>query len=88
VEEASVETPIKYPWQQFVVDAFLEFKPEPLQSKVAIAEQVISQRLRERPADAEEQIALRDALIALATLIPPKSPPEASEQVMDARKRA
>ena len=83
-----MDAAIKYPWQQFVVDAFLEFKAEPLESKVATAERAISQRLRERPADLEEQLALRDALIALKTLTPPKSPAGASEEVLDSRKRA
>jgi hypothetical protein len=74
-----VNSPIKYPWQQFVVDAFLEFKPEPLRHKVSIAQRAISQRLRARPAELEEQLALRDALIALRTLIPVKARVKESE---------
>jgi len=75
----TVDSPIKYPWQQLVVDAFLEFKPQPLRHKISIAERAISQRLRERP-ELEEQLALRDALIALDTLIPVKERVEESEE--------
>jgi len=74
-----VDSPIKYPWQQFVFDAFLEFKSQPLRHKVSIAERAISQRLRERP-ELEEQLALRDALIALETLIPVKERVKESEE--------
>jgi len=66
-----VDLPIKYAWEPFVFEAFLEFKPEPLRLKVSIAERAISQRLHER-LELEEQLALRDALIALETLIPVK----------------
>ena len=60
---------IKYPWQQFLVEAFLEFKPDILQRKVAAAERAIARRLREE-VDFQEYEALRDALIALGTLMP------------------
>jgi hypothetical protein len=69
VEEATVNPEIKYAWQQFLLDAFLEFKPEILQRKVSVAERAISQRLREK-VDFQEYMALRDALIALQTLMP------------------
>lgn len=75
-----MDFPIKYPWQQFVVDAFLEFKPKHLQHKVNIAERTILQRLRERPLDPEEQLALRDALVALLVLIPMKERMRESEE--------
>jgi hypothetical protein len=80
VEEVSVETPIKYPWQQFVVDAFLEFKPELLPAKVNIAERAISERLYDDSLDREEQLAMRDALIALRTLIPVRERVNESEK--------
>jgi hypothetical protein len=66
---------IRYPWQEFVVRAFLEFHRERLQGKVNIAERAISQRLGEgldEALDLEERLALRDALIALRVLIPRK----------------
>jgi hypothetical protein len=72
---------IKYLWQQSVVDAFLEFKPEPLRDKISTAERAISQRLCERPADLEEQLALRDALFALDILTPKKA--HASEETAE-----
>jgi hypothetical protein len=55
------------------VDALLELKPSRLRV-TALAEQVISQRLRERQADLKEP--LRDALIALATSIVKERLPE------------
>jgi hypothetical protein len=72
VEEGAVNPDVKYPWQEFVVDAFLEIEPQPLQQKVNIAQRAIAQRLRENSTDPEEYVALRDGLRALGTLIPKK----------------
>ena len=62
----------KYPWQQFVIDAYLEFNPELLQGKINIAERAISQRLCEDSINPEEHVALQDALTALRVLLPRK----------------
>ena len=68
----TVDYRIKYQWQQFVVDAFLEFRREHVQGRVDMAERAIGQRLSEA-LDLEEQLALRDALSALRVLIPQKA---------------
>lgn len=70
--KGTVDYRIKYPWQQFVVDAFLEFRRERLEGRVNMAERAICQRLSEE-LDLEEQLALRDALSALQVLIPQKA---------------
>ena len=60
---------IKYPWQQSVLDAYLAF-PESLPGKINVAEQALAARLAERPEpDAQEILALHDALRALRILI-------------------
>ena len=35
----------KYPWQQFVLDAYMEFNPDRLSAKIDEARRVISARL-------------------------------------------
>jgi hypothetical protein len=57
-----------YPWQESVLDALTERQHEYLSEKISTAERAISQRLRERPQDMEEQLALKDALHALQVL--------------------
>lgn len=65
------EPAVKYPWQQFVLDAFLELRPEGLPAKVNAAQRAISARLCEpNTLDAEESTALRDALRSLRVLFP------------------
>jgi hypothetical protein len=66
--------PPQYPWQQFVLDAFMEFRPEILPLKVSAAERAISARLRQpNPPDPEESAAIRDALRSLSLLFPEAS---------------
>ena len=62
---------VKYPWQEAVLNAYMEFRPEFLRSKIVVAERAIAARLRgpEKP-NLEEQIALNDALRALEVLAP------------------
>ncbi len=61
--------PVKYPWQQFVLDAFMEVSPLLLAGKVHLAEQVIARRLSEIPeAYNDERLALQDALSKLRKL--------------------
>jgi hypothetical protein len=60
---------VKYLWQQFVLDAFMEFRPERLPAKINAAERAISARLRDSNApDLEESTAIRDALRSLRVL--------------------
>jgi hypothetical protein len=85
--KGTVDYSIKYPWQQFVVEAFLEFHPKQLTGKLNIAERAISQRLAASlggALDLEEQLALRDALIALRVLMPPKARAEEDRLVLQA----
>jgi len=69
--EREPQPALKYPWQQFVLDAFIEFRPESLPVKINLAERAIAERLREpNPPDLEESTALRDALRSLHVLFP------------------
>ena len=69
----------KHPWQQAVADAF-QSPSENLRFKVNAALRAISARLREKtPADPNEQIAIREALQSLRTLLPELSPKQSSE---------
>jgi hypothetical protein len=67
---------VKYPWQQDVLDAFLEFRREFLRLKINAAERAISARLCDPdPPDLDERIALRDALRSLRILLDEDSEP-------------
>jgi hypothetical protein len=60
---------LKYPWQQFLMDAFLAL-PESLPAKINIAERAIAARFLERnEPDVDERLALDDALRALRVLM-------------------
>lgn len=60
---------IKFPWQQFVLDAFLA-PQNSLPAKINIAEKAIAARLKdEQQPDLDERIALKDALRALRVLL-------------------
>jgi hypothetical protein len=61
---------LKYPWQQSVLDAFMEFQPENLPAKIAAAKQAISARLSDPTlANDDERTALQDALNSLRVLV-------------------
>lgn len=61
---------VKYPWQQVLLDAFMEFDPERLPSKISKAQRVISERLFQVDAlDLYERLALRDAMQSLRVLL-------------------
>lgn len=71
---------VKYPWQQFVVDAYVA-SPECLPSKINIAHRAIAARLIDRAEpDAEERLALNDALRALSILVDDTRRPERKEE--------
>jgi hypothetical protein len=61
---------IKYPWQQAVFDAFVEFRPEVLPMKVNAAQRAVAAGLTDLdPLEIDERIALQDALRSLRVLI-------------------
>jgi hypothetical protein len=62
---------IKYLWQQTVLDAFMEFRPEVLPIKVNAAQRAVAARLTDpNPPELDERIAIQDALRSLRILIP------------------
>jgi len=70
---------LKYPWQRLVFDAFMEPNAENAPWKINIAQRAISARLcHPSPCEVDEQIALREALLALHRLLP--------QTVQDAKK--
>jgi hypothetical protein len=77
-----MDTTMKYAWQQAVVDAFMELRPERLPEKIEIARRTLTERLSDpRQPDLDEQSALRDALHALRVFLP------ASEAASEAKSR-
>ncbi len=70
--EQEPQPAVKYPWQQFVLDAFMELRPDSLPAKINAAERAISARLCEpnTPGRSRNRIALRDALRSLRVLFP------------------
>lgn len=73
---------LKYPWQQVVLDAFMELLPR----KLKAAERVICARLHDsRTTDFDEQFALQDALGSLRILLPPKK--QSRRQIAQGRNR-
>jgi len=71
----------KYSWQQAVADAF-QSPPENLPLKVNAAQRAISARLcklcSKTPPDLNEQIAIREALQSLRSLLPETIPKQSS----------
>jgi len=72
--EAPLNPKPKYPWQQAVVDALMEFHAHRIPEKIAAAESAIAGRLRQKPADLEELLALRDAFLTLQIVFPETEP--------------
>ena len=69
--DAPSDPKVKYPWQQAVLDAFMEGRPERLPAKINAAERAIAARLLDpTDTDLDEQAALRAALRSLRTLFP------------------
>jgi hypothetical protein len=58
----------KYRWQQGIFDVLTERSRERVPDKLAAAEKVVSERLVEEPPDADENLALRGAVIILEAL--------------------
>jgi len=66
-----MDTALKYPWQQTIVDAFLELAPERLPQKLEAAERAIRERLyTPQQPDERERLALNDALHLLHVIFP------------------
>jgi len=59
---------LRYPWQQTVLEALIEYPP--VAHKIDAAEGAICARLCQKPKDAQEMLALRDALFALEIVFP------------------
>ncbi|HZP32107.1 MAG TPA: response regulator [Candidatus Acidoferrales bacterium] len=79
--ETETTPKMKYPWQQAVLDAFMEFRPQYLPGKVNAAERAIDARLCDaNAADLDERMALRDALRSLHVLFPGAEPKKEREK--------
>lgn len=77
-----MDTTLKYAWQQAVVDAFMELRPDRLPERIEIAERTLTERMSDpRQPDLSEQSALRDARHALRVFLP------ATEAVSEAKSR-
>jgi len=64
---ALLDKALEFPWQQTLLDAFIEWRPDYLPGKINAAERAIATRFCE-PTDLNEQIALEDALQTLHLL--------------------
>ncbi len=61
---------LKYPWQQLVIEAFMEPREENLLPKINLAERAISSRLLDRaPCALDERLAVGESLLALRRLL-------------------
>lgn len=61
---------LKYPWQEALFEALIEYHPERMRDKFTAAEMAISRRLVQRPPDADEVLSLRYSLSSLKVLYP------------------
>ena len=64
MRRASLDSNLKYPWQEAVRDALTEYHTDQIPDKITAAERAISERRRQSPTDVHELLALRDALFA------------------------
>jgi hypothetical protein len=64
---ALLDEALEFPWQQTLLDAFMEWRPDRLPGKINAAERAIAARFC-GPTDLNEQIALEDALHTLRVL--------------------
>ncbi len=67
MEEVLLNAALEFPWQQTLLDAFVEWRPDYLRAKINAAERALAARFCE-PTDLNEQIALEDALHTLILL--------------------
>ena len=67
----AMDATMKYPWQQAVVAAIVEFRPECLPEKIKTAERAIAQRLCDpQEPGLDEHLMLANALRALRVINP------------------
>ena len=86
--EVPSEPYLKYSWQQAVLDALMELRPERLPLQVNAAERAIAARLRDpNPPDLDEHLALQDASRSLHVLFPQLSEPRTEISPKDAKKK-
>src|SRR4029077_3937170 len=64
---AFLDEALEFPWQQTLLEAFIEWRPDHLPGKINAAERAIAARFCD-PTDLNEQIALEDALHTLHLL--------------------
>ena len=74
MRDAPLDPRLKYPWQNAVLDALIEYHADRIRDKVSAAERAISERQRQRPTDLQELVALRESLIALQMVFPEIKP--------------
>lgn len=74
MRDAALDPRLKYPWQNAVLDALIEYHADRIRDKVSAAERAISERQRQRPTDLQELVALRESLIALQMVFPEIKP--------------
>lgn len=68
MQEAHSHPNLKYPWQQTVLEALIEYPP--VANKIEAAEGAVCTRLGQELSDAQEMTALREALFALELVFP------------------
>lgn len=79
MRQRTADPNLRYPWQEAVLEALIEYPP--VRDKIHAAEGAISARLCQKTSDAEETVALHDALVALQIVFPEIKPgSERSEQ--------
>jgi hypothetical protein len=79
--DSEAATKLKYPWQQAVLGAFSECRPEFVPWKVNLAQRAIAARLADNtPADNEEKVAIHEALHSLKALLPERRQKEESRE--------
>lgn len=74
-----------YPWQQLVLNAFMELDPVSLQSKANKAERAIRERLCDPNPTLHERIALHNALRELQLFFPQNSKQQKSGEMKNIR---
>lgn len=74
-QETISDPKLRYPWQQVVLRAFMEGRPERLPARINAAEKAIAARLCDSTSmDLDEHAALQAALRSLGILLPAREP--------------
>jgi hypothetical protein len=81
IAKLGVKINLKYPWQQLVLDAFLEPHPKSLLRKIALAEHAISARVLDpAPFGLDERMAVTELLPVLQRLLGESAHPKAESR--------